>query len=423
MRKIFLPERFVCVLIRPGVLLLLVVAVHGVGRIGAVCAPSKFDSFVYSVSAYRFYDPQSSSTDLVPDKPAGQALLTGWCYRVAPGPPTRLTLIPIESAFLLCSYLLFWRLALRLFGQTPAAVLTLLFALTVNTYNTLDTTVAGLDVNENYMLAPMLIAVYAHLLSGKPGWRGFLRGLGVGLALTIKQTAFGLLAVFVVHGLIEAARDKRYGEALQSAAWTLVGMVTAWTPLVVALCARGWFIEHLRDLAHPSGKYATLMPLSIPPFFKLAPLAAVAWWIIVGLVAWRCRPSDGGQADQDVGACRDRRAVASFAWLWLVVEVAILWSLIRSSAHYSQMLAMPAVLLAGLGMSRLIGAARTLRWRERLRLWRWTGALTAVLMLFAVMGLVSEASRRVYTFSYETEVQEFAEWLATWSARSLGGIK
>jgi len=423
-RRIFFPERLVCVLTRPGVLLLLIVGVHVVGRVGAVCAPSKFDSFVYAVSAYRFYDPQSSFSDLVPDKPAGQALLTGWCYKVGPGPPTRLTLIPIESAFLLSGYLLFWLLALRLFGRAPAAVLTLLLAVAFNTYNTLDITVAGLNVNENYLLAPGLIAVYAHLLVGRPGWRGFLRGFGVGLSLTIKQTALGLLAVFVIHGLIEAVRHRRHGEGLRSAAWTLVGMVTAWAPLVVVLSSRGWLVGHLRDLAHLSGGHITLMPLSVPPFFKLAPLAAVIWWIIVGMFAWRSGAPDGGRPDDSIGergACRDRPAVVSFAWLWLVVELAVLWSMTKPSAHYCQQVVAPAVLLAGLGMSGLACAVRTLRWRERLRVWRWAGVLTAVLMLFAVMPLVATISRRVHTFSYETEARVFAEWRATWSVRSLLG--
>jgi len=409
------------VLTRPGVLLLLVVVVHVVGRVSAVCAPSKFDSFVYAVTAYRFYDPQSSFSDLVPDKPAGQALLTGWCYKADPGPPTRLTLIPIESAFLLSGYLVFWRLALRLFGRSPAALMTLLLAVAVNTYNTLDTTVAGLNVNENYLLAPMLMAVYAHLLVGRPGWRGFLRGFGVGLALTIKQTALGLLAVFMIHGLVEAVRHRRHGEELRSAVWTVVGMVTAWAPLVVVLYARGWLVGHLHDLAHLSGGHVAIMPLSVPPFFKLAPLAAVVGWIIVGLFVWPSGAPDGRRPDEHVGACRDRTAVVSFAWLWLVVELAVLWSMTKPSAHYYQQVVAPAVLLAGLGMSRLACAVRTLRWRDRLRVCRWAGVLTAVLMLFAVMPLAATISRRAHTFSYEIEVRAFAEWRATWSARSLLG--
>jgi hypothetical protein len=113
--------------------------------------------------------------------------------------------------------------------------------------------------------------------------------------------------------------------------------------------------------------------------------------------------------------------VVSFAWLWLVVELAVLWSMTKPSAHYYQQVVAPAVLLAGLGMSRLACAVRTLRLRGRLRVWRWAGVLTAVLMLFAVMPLAATISRRAHTFSYEIEVRAFAEWRATWSARSLLG--
>jgi len=410
-----------CAVTRPLSLFALIVAVHAVGRVGAVCAPSKFDSFVYAVAAHQFYDAQSDFSDLVPDKPAGQALLTGWCYRVMPGPPSRLTLIPIDSAFLLLGYFIFWRMTLKLFGRLPAALLTLLYALLVNTYNTLDTTVAGLNVNENYLLAPMLLAVYAHLLVKHSDWRGFLRGLGIGLALTIKQSAMGLLAVFVIHGLIALAGHRQYKVALRSAVWTVVGLTAAWTPLLVVLCARGWLLGHLSDLMYLSGKYSTFMPLSVPRFYKLTPLAAIGWWIVVGLFMRRSGAPEEKCVDDSIKACRDCGAMVSFVWLWLVVEIVLLWSMIRPSAHYYQPMIAPAVLLAGWGMSQLAISVRTLHRRDRWRVWRWASVMTAVLMLFAFMPLISEATRRVQTFSYDAEVQEFADWLSRWSARSLSG--
>lgn len=421
MRRYFLPDRFVYVVTRPLCLLMLIVVVHVVGRIGAVCAPSKFDSFVYAIAAYRFYDSQADFSDLVPDKPAGQALLTGWCYQLLPGEPTRLTLIPIDSVFLVLSYLIFWRLAVRLLGKRPALILTLLYVLLVNTFNTLDTTVAGLNVNENYLAAPMLLAVYAHLLVSNAGLRGFLRGLGMGVALMIKQTAMGLLVVLIVHSLIEIVRNRRYSAALKSTAWSLIGLAVAWAPLLIVLYARGWLVGHLGDLLHRSGQFTTLMPLAIPPLFKLAPLTPIAWWIVVGMfMPSRGIPEEKG-VNVAVNASWTHRAVVLFVWLWLVVEIVILWSMIRRSAHYYQPMLAPAVLLAGWGMSKLAIAVRTLSRRDRWRVWKWSGVLTAVLMLFAFMPLISEALRRVQTFSYDTEVQEFADWLASWSARSLAG--
>ena len=96
------------------------VAIHAAGRVAAFCSPFKVDSFVYSVAAYRLYDADVTIEDLVGDKPPGQALMTGWIYRVLPGPPTRLAMVPLESAFMLAGFAVFWRLAIILFGRWPS---------------------------------------------------------------------------------------------------------------------------------------------------------------------------------------------------------------------------------------------------------------------------------------------------------------
>jgi hypothetical protein len=177
----------------PAVLLTAALAVHAAGRIAAFCSPIKVDSFVYALAAYKLYDGEVTIDDLVPDKPPGQALLTGWIYRVAPGPPSRLPLIPIESAFMLAGYLMFYWLTAKWSGRRPAAVLTLCVVIAHNTYNALDNTTDGFNLGENYLLWPMMLAVYAQCMFKPVAAQGLGRGIGLGLALTIKQTAAGLL--------------------------------------------------------------------------------------------------------------------------------------------------------------------------------------------------------------------------------------
>ena len=102
---------------KPAILLLLAVPIHIGGRMAAFCSPNKADSFIYTIAAYRFWQPDATAADLVPDKPAGQALLTGWVYHIWPWPPSRLAMIPVESAFMLAGYAMFFALGTRLFGR------------------------------------------------------------------------------------------------------------------------------------------------------------------------------------------------------------------------------------------------------------------------------------------------------------------
>ena len=218
-------------------LLLLAVLVHILGRTAAVCHPYKADSFVYATAAHKLWHGGATFADLIPDKPPGQALLTGWCYRLAPEPHTRLTLIPIESAFLLAAYAVFWLVARRLCGPGAAAALTLFFAIAHNTYNALDFSTDGLNLNECYLALPMMLAVWAHLNVESPAKRGLLRGVAIGLALSVKQSAVGLLLALMVHGFAETCLGRRAKQGATSGAMTLLGLAAAWAPVVLFLYA------------------------------------------------------------------------------------------------------------------------------------------------------------------------------------------
>lgn len=409
------PHHWLHLLAKPAVILSLTLAVHVAGRVAAVCATSKFDSFVYAVAAYKLYDADATFDDLIPDKPIGQSLLTGWVYRVAPSPPTRLAMIPLESLFMLGGYLFFGLLVWRLFGGAIASALVFLLAVGVNGYNTLDSTVAGLNVNENYMLLPMMLAVWAHLCIARPGSRGFVRGLGIALALSIKQTAAGLLAVLLVHGAIRTCRCRAYRDALCSVLTTLAGMAVVWLPMASFLYHHGWLALHLQALADASRAHAGW---SIPyvVWFKLVPVVACLWWIVLGIIIGR---GDGPEGSDDPLIGKQTSDVAWFGWCWLIAELIVVVSIQHVRAHYYQLLVPPLVLLAGVGMHRMAVAVRAVSGRQRWRAWRFNIAATVVLVAMAMMALSAETSRRVGTFDYTAEVNEFADWLQTWSPRSL----
>lgn len=392
---------------------LVVVVVHAAGRISAICASANYDSLTYAVAAYRFYSPGATAADLVPDKPAGQFLLTGWCYWLWPGAPSRLVLAPVESAFLFLGYGLFWHLARRLYDARVAAVQIVLMVFAFTAFNVLDDSAAGFDVQENYLLPTTLLAVTAHLTMPDGRRRGLVRGLGLGLALSIKQTAVGLLVALLIHGVWRAVRSGGWRDAFLSAGWTAAGVVLAACPLVVVLAVRGWLVPHLQDLISLSGGHLQMPRFASPPWVRVAPLAPIAWWILAGLVGGR----RGGSAGVLLYSARGHggesgRGAGAFLGLWMLGEVGVLAFLNRHSAHYYQPLAVPASLLAGAGVAWVVWISRFLPESERARLLRWSFMITFALAIPALMTFVIEARRRWLSYDLTQEAEAFAQRLA-----------
>ena len=401
------PRRLPYVLSSPAFLLLVALCCHVAGRVAAISCPFKVDSVTYSVSAFDLYDANITIDDLVPDKPPGQALLTGWVYRLLPGPPTRLTLMPVESAFMFAGYLVFWWLAVRLWGSRLSAALTLFLVVAFNTWNALDTTTDGFNLAENYLLLPMAAAVCFHCLASS-GARGLGRGIAVGLALSIKQTAASLLLAFLLHDLWIAVVKRRPGESARLAGWTVVGVILGTAPVVAFLLWRGWLGTHLHQLLTCSGGHLAWMPIAAPPWFKIQPLLPVAWWIALGLAAcW----AGAGRRPPDADPDR-RQPAACFLGCWLTIEIVLLWSMRKPCMHYYQQLILPAALAAGLGVHRLRLALASSPARG-IRIWRCVAAASAVLVIWACMPLFAELPRRCRCFDARAEVTDFADWLRT----------
>ncbi|MBP7933220.1 MAG: glycosyltransferase family 39 protein [Phycisphaerae bacterium] len=395
----------------PATLVTLAILMHCVGRAAAFCSPVKVDSFVYTVAAYQLYAPGATVACLIPDKPPGQAMLSGWVFHVWPGPPSRVKLLPVESAFLIAGYVAFWLLASRLFGRQTAAAMTLFFVVAQNTYNACDITTDGFNLGENYLVLPVLAAVYAHLVIERPLKRGLLRGLAIGAALAVKQTAATLLVAFVIHDLLTALIAGRPRRNALAGLGTLAGMALVALPLVGFLHAQGWLETHLHDLGRFSGKHLTVMPFECPPWYNISPLLPCLWWLLLGAAAWCCRPRPVDPPQHRSGDW----SVTAFVWLWLAIEATSVWAMTKPSTHYYQQLVAPVALAAGLALVGVTRRFADLTRRDRLRLWIWVGATTAGFAIVAALPLAAEASKRVHTFDPKNEVVEFDHWVKTWS--------
>lgn len=394
----------------PAVVLVCLLAVHAAGRAAAFCYPAKVDSFTYALAAYRLWEPAASPEALVPDKPPGQAILTGWVYRLATGAPSRVTMIPVESAFMLAGYGLFWLVSNRLHDRRVGLLLTGGLVLAVNSYNAFDTTTDGFNLAENYLLAPSMLAVWAHLHdSRRLALRGVTCGAGVGLALAVKQTAVALAVAIVLHGVVEAIVRAAPRDRARQLAGMAVGMAAVWAPIWLFLAAKGLWTAQLDTLIRSSGAHVAAGPFDLPSWSHCLPLSPLLLWMALGLVApLALRRGAAGDARQ--------RSALLFAAVWLLAEATMLWTMTKPAEHYWQQVVPPTALLASLGASAFARTGSSLRASERARIWRCVGAVTACAVLIVAVPLFAVAQKRASTFDLQWERTEFARRLAEASA-------
>ncbi len=392
----------------------LILIVHCAGRVAAVCHPYKIDSFTYSVAAYKLWHAGATAADLVADKPPGQAVLTGWCYWIAPGQPTRLTLVPIESAFLIGAYAAFFLVARRLHGPRSAGVLTFFFVLAQSVYNALDFTTDGYNLNENYLALPMLTAVLAYLTIRHATCRGLAVGVLVGVALLIKQSASGLVLAILVSELVISLQRKQIANCLVFSGMLAAGTVIAFAPVTLYLRSKGWLGLHVDTLFFQTASHALIPPWTLPRWYNIAPLMPAFWVVALGIAHLRRTtielPSDDNVETAEIGNVR--RDVFIFLSLWLVIELAILAAMRKPASHYYQQIVAPVVLLSGFGLAAFRNGLSRLDVATRATVWRWSCVTTVVLIMHAAMPLFSAASSRIGTMDYDVEVREFAARVA-----------
>jgi hypothetical protein len=415
----------------PAALFAFILIIHFVGRDLALNGPARVDSFIYSLNAYAFYDPHATASDLVNDKPGGQAILTGWVYRLSSVPPTRLALVPIESAFMLAAYAVLAALTFRVLetrrtdshgpsNLAIAAALTLFFVIAENVYNALDGTTDGFNLGENYLLLPVLGAVYAHLTVRGPLRRGLIRGVCIGLALTIKQTAVAVLVAALLDGTLTLIRrPARLHDAIRATLASVVGIALGVLPLVIFLGLRGWLGDQLHAVLQQSGRHigARFSALEVG---HLEPVLPLLWWIALGAAAWAAclltqwfgrTQRDAANACQGVTSLQNKcsneaTGAFQFALIWLAMEVALLAAMVKPSTHYYQPVVAPLVLLAACAARRL----------QQSSLWNWIGVTAAGLAVLAALPLINGVRARGGWPDLNYERRAFAGWLAKWPA-------
>ncbi len=394
-------------------LLILAFCIHFLGRAAAMAGTGEFDSFLYSVAAYQAWQSGSSADALVPDKPAGQAVLTGWSYRLWWGLPSRLVLVPVESAFLLGGLAALYLSGARLFTAVPAAAAAMAWALAVGCYSLRD----GFNLNECYAAAAVLGGAAAHLSIRRAGLRGLVRGVLFGLALTIKQSAAAAVAACVLDGLIRHARAGQPRKAVVSVAASAVGLVLGMVPVVFFLASHGWLGAHLDDLAKYSGMHAGRPFTTLPNAEAMAPLGIVAWWLAMAFAARSASSCDNSTG---LAGAEPRRPGVPFLLTWLAFELGIATAMLQPRAHYYIMVAGPACLLGAAALTAWWRAVQTapLTCRPAALVWMISGS--ALLTVWALLPLASTLGARTALLSRSAEQDRFAHWLEHWTANPPG---
>lgn len=404
-------------------LLLSACAFHLAGRTAAFCCPWKSDSYLYGASAYQVWQSDATIDALVPNKPVGQALITGWVYHVWPWPPSRLTLAPIESAWMIAGFVTFWLLARRLLASRIADIVAVVLVLATNMCNALSATTDGFNVQDNYLAWPVLIAVLAHLTVSAPVRRGIIRGIGLALALSIKQSALGVAGIICVHGLVTVCVRRTFREGMIAGACTVVGGLLVWTPIVLFLYWRGWLWPHIGDLLWLSPRNVALAGHPALTLHKFWPLAPAMWWIVLGTliaVGARVGRSGGGRSSRDdriadqPNQADDLPVPASghvlFIAAWAAGEIAIVGVLIAPAWYYYQMIAPPVVLLGGMCLTLAIRRIESANGRERSTALRWMGISTGLVVLLVATPLIGMARARAVSFDHQTEIRALEQW-------------
>lgn len=404
-------------------LLLAACGFHLAGRAAAFCCPWKSDSYLYGSSAEQVWRPDATFDALVPNKPVGQALITGWAYRIWPWPASRLTVAPVESAWMIASFVTFWLLARRLLARRIADVAALVLVLATNMCNALSATTDGFNVQDNYLAFPVLMAVLGHLTVRDPVRRGLIRGIGLAMALSIKQSALGVAGVICVHGVVTVWVRRTFRSGVIAGACTVLGGLLVWTPIVLLLYWRGWLWPHLGDLMWLTPRNVAVEGHPALTLHKFWPMAPAFWWIVLGALsavgAWASGPGGGpssrDERSADTPAGPDDPPVPPsgqvlFIAAWAAAEIAIVGVLIAPAWYYYQMIAPPVVLLGGVCLTLAIRRIERADGRHRSMARRWIGVSTGVVVLLVAVPLIALARARVVSFDHQTEIRAFEQW-------------
>ncbi len=237
---------------------------------------------------------------------------------------------------------------------------------------------------EALVVLPLALALAASVgLADRPHsvGLGLLLGGSAAIVGAFKLLYLAFPAAFfmiVAIALVRSQGERAGGLLIRIAAWSLLGLVVAWLPLVA------YFVAHdaLRELLWTSFGYPTetLQDVAAAP---LARLQASSLWALGVYLGWLPLVSLGV-----VGIGRTRRwSVALGVALYLVLGCVLIFVQKTSWWEYHLVLLFPPLgLLAAIGLDSLLTGLRRLGWQDR------TIAVVTTLVLLPALGSVALAS-------------------------------
>lgn len=363
------------------VAILVISAAHAVGRIGAYCAPTRADSYLYAAIGYRMARGEALYGPTLSDvKPPAVYALYALAYTVLP--PGRASMIPVDVLVSAFGYWCVHGLARLLHGPGVALILTSAFALVVNSLMVLDFATEAFGLAECFMIPPAALAAACYLAAPATQLNRRLVVLGgaLGLGLAVKQSAVALTAAVCVHFMITVFVERApWRRTFKALGLMFVGAGLAALPFIALTLAQGTWSSALisigpRAVGLLSGESAWPIDLQ-----DVAPLSVPLAWSAIGLLAFGHRaPRPSRPDDQcspsavphgvpprclpcDRSRSTGRTGRLSFLLIWLVAEFA-LWTLLPlRAAHYYIPACMPLLMVSGVLWTQLASLHRFAR--------------------------------------------------------------
>lgn len=328
--------------------IVLVLALHGVGRVGAYCSPIHADSYVYAVVGYRLAHGDVMYRDVSDVKPPGLYYLYALGYLFFP--PTRAAMIPFDTVFGILGYWAVYALARDLYGHALGLIVTIVAALAFNFFMAMDFATDGFGLAEGYMILPAALAVRhyrraAHSHGLGPLW---VCGFCIGLEATIKQTVLPLGAAVAIHWTL-----RRLGAARRPRQWLggglmiSSGFVVALAPFLLLTLCQGTTSDAISILAS-GGRMLGLQTAWPSQWNNIVPLWTPLIWGAFVMV-WSCdavRRSRAAKTD-DLSGSLASGGDGLFLVLWLLAECVMAVYLPLRAFHYYVLSCLPLLILSG----------------------------------------------------------------------------
>lgn len=380
----------------------LILAIHVAGRVGAYCCPLQADSYIYSSFGYRIARGDVLYRDMSDIKPPALSMLYALAYLLLPA--SRASVVPIESLFLLGGYYAIFRLSADIHGRSVALCVAVAAAVTINYFTVMGHVIEGFGLAENFMILPAAAAVLFYrrgALSGR-SWPLLAAGVCLGFDTAIKQTALPVVMAVAVHwswfALISKRSPRRW---LAGCALGFAGGCLAWSPFVFLMIAQGTLHDAFTLLTRDAGAMIGRSSAWPTQWREVLPLWLPIFWIAWGALAW-------------IESRFRSRSPLFFVdllllSLWCAAELALLSYLPLRSSHYYVVTCVPLVLLSGAGLASLLRSVRHLSQPVRVATWSMAVIGSGICLRPSVDAIVPAAIARYRAYDWLADQRYFDE--------------